>query len=454
MSKDRTKEINHCRQAIKSVASPSGSLTLWDFKNLFENSVFISALHSLFDHDVMGTLTFKYWLEHLRINLQGDSKNTQFSELYEMLEKLNFKKEGILTSALLQEILSESKVSKCLFIALHKSSSSQGISSPEYGGTISAEDVIAFIETATKPCQRGFSCILEGDMQKIIANLEQLIGLSANLNDFCQLAGTSDAYLCERLFRAMDKKRDDMVSLDEFKEFFKNLSTSDFASLTEFLFQIFDTNDNGKLSASELAFVFKTSVSAMNKSYDEVQIKEIVEALWEDWGLDSHKDDLEISKVREMLSTHEGLSEGLTKSILQLVMEVLSPFSQDTKEGEKEKDRILFSSWWTNLQRYVANLDRTQCKASPPVQRRTGSKKWGHLNRKSLTSVSNSLVSLCTGSDGVAKTSILRQIIEDTGVRWSDLRLKPLVKAIEEIQTTTNGVATVTDLQAMEKNIG
>ena len=51
----------------------------------------------------------------------------------------------------------------------------------------------------------------------------------------------------------------------------------------------------------------------MNKSYDEVQIREIVEALWEDWGLDSHKDDLEISKVREMLSTHEGLNEGLTK---------------------------------------------------------------------------------------------------------------------------------------------
>ena len=178
----------------------------------------------------------------------------------------------------------------------------------------------------------------------------------------------------------MDKKRDDMVSLDEFKEFFNKLSTCDFASLTEFLFQIFDTNgntkfklvevscfsdqnsahnnlnfciilqlingirildkkaadhqsfpvfesnfcvswsnfsylllENGKLDASELAFVFKTAVSAMNKSYDEVQIKEIVEALWEDWGLDSHKDDLEINQVRKMFSAHEGLNEGLTK---------------------------------------------------------------------------------------------------------------------------------------------
>ena len=44
----------------------------------------------------------------------------------------------------------------------------------------------------------------------------------------------------------MDKKRDNMVSLDEFKEFFNKLSTSDFASLTEFLFQIFDINGNTK----------------------------------------------------------------------------------------------------------------------------------------------------------------------------------------------------------------
>ena len=72
-------------------------------------------------------------------------------------------------------------------------------------------------------------------------------------------------------------------------------------------------SDNGKLSASELAYVFKTSVSAMNKSYKEDQIQEIVEALWEDMGLDSHKDDLEINKVRKIFSAHEGLNEGLTK---------------------------------------------------------------------------------------------------------------------------------------------
>ena len=72
-------------------------------------------------------------------------------------------------------------------------------------------------------------------------------------------------------------------------------------------------SDNGKLSASEVAYIFKTSLSAMNKSYKEDQIQEIVEALWEDMALDSHKDDLEINQVRKMFSAHEGLNEGLTK---------------------------------------------------------------------------------------------------------------------------------------------
>ena len=67
--------------------------------------------------DVLVLLDLPKWNLKLCINLfqyLRDSKNTQFSELYEMLEKLNFKKESIITSALLQEILSESKVSKCV----------------------------------------------------------------------------------------------------------------------------------------------------------------------------------------------------------------------------------------------------------------------------------------------------------------------------------------------------
>ena len=40
----------------------------------------------------------------------------------------------------------------------------------------------------------------------------------------------------------MNKTNEDTVSLDEFRQFFNSMSTCDFHALTEFLFEIFDTN--------------------------------------------------------------------------------------------------------------------------------------------------------------------------------------------------------------------
>ena len=119
-------------------------------------------------------------------------------------------------------------------------------------------------------------------------------------------------------------------------------------------------------------------------------------------------------------------------SILKLVTTSLDPLMEDTDVGEKDKERILFSTWWTNLQRYISNLDRT----FTPIQRRTRhrSVKFSGLNRKSVNNISNNLVPMCTESDGSVSIPKLRQFIEGTGVRWTDARLKNLVKEIDAIQ--------------------
>ena len=41
---------------------------------------------------------------------------------------------------------------------------------------------------------------------------------------------------------------------------------------------------------------------------------------------------------------------------------------------------------------------------------------------------------ILTESDGSLNIAKLRQFIEETGVRWTDERLKNLIKEIEEIQ--------------------
>ena len=103
---------------------------------------------------------------------------------------------------------------------------------------------------------------------------------------------------------------------------------------------------------------------------------------------------------------------------------------EDTDVGEKDKERILFSTWWTNLQRYNSNLDRT----FTPIRRRTRSVKFSGLNRKSVNNISNNLIPMCTESDGSVSIPKLQQFIEGTGVRWTDARLKKMVTEIDEIQ--------------------
>ena len=70
--------------------------------------------------------------------------------------------------------------------------------------------------------------------------------------------------------------------------------------------------EDGKLRRTDIVQMFKACLLVIHKPTDESEIENIVEALWEDWGMDS-QNPLEIRKVRTMFSTHEGLNEGLTK---------------------------------------------------------------------------------------------------------------------------------------------
>jgi len=67
----------------------------------------------------------------------------------------------------------------------------------------------------------------------------------------------------------------------------------------------------------------------------------------------------------------------------------------------------------------------------------------------SQRSLSNKdVIALCGGNDKIVKVSALREVIEDTGVRWNDPRLQNMVEGIRKIQTPEK---TVTDIPAMER---
>ena len=82
-----------------------------------------------------------------------------------------------------------------------------------------------------------------------------------------------------------------------------------------------------------MAEALKASLSASKMTFDETQVQELVAALWEDAGLDGPTDSMDLNGLHTLLSQHEGLVEGLVKSITTLVL--------PPKEREKRKEAQL-----------------------------------------------------------------------------------------------------------------
>ena len=82
-----------------------------------------------------------------------------------------------------------------------------------------------------------------------------------------------------------------------------------------------------------MAEALKASLSASKMTFDETQVQELVAALWEDAGLDNLTDSMDLEGLHSLLSQHEGLVEGLVKSITTLVL--------PPKEREKRKETQL-----------------------------------------------------------------------------------------------------------------
>lgn len=85
----------------------------------------------------------------------------------------------------------------------------------------------------------------------------------------------------------------------------------------------------------------KASLSANKMTFDEQQLGDLVEALWEDAGLWNKNDLLDLASFKALLESHEGLAEGLNKSITGLI---LPPIKKKVVKARSRR---------TNLKSYI-----------------------------------------------------------------------------------------------------
>jgi len=312
-------------------------LTLEDLGSLFEDIEFMTVLYRLFEFEESDTLTISGWTKNLRTNL-GLPNDDKFADLDNLIESVaHFKAQqetGILNPTLLQQIFITKGVPNMLFQTLVGNSEET---------TLSSDTLMTFLIGATSP--RGQKRISAEEVKNFIDYFRKHAGskLCVDREGFRKLIskGNSD-YYSERIFSLVDQNKDNRVCIDEYTEFMTKLSTDDQNGMIEFLFKIFDTDDDGGLSASDMAEALKASLSASKMTFDETQVQELVAALWEDAGLDNLTDSMDLAGLHALLSQHEGLVEGLVKSITTLVL--------PPKEREKRKEtQLSLSDRWQNL---------------------------------------------------------------------------------------------------------
>ena len=96
----------------------------------------------------------------------------------------------------------------------------------------------------------------------------------------------------------------------------------------------------------------QASLSASGMTFDQRQVEEMVGALWEDSGLDYPQDSLDINGLSTLLSSHEGLVEGLMKSMTAMLLPFdLKPQIRDQMAGSPNFYQLL-DQW---KQKVVAN---------------------------------------------------------------------------------------------------
>ena len=80
-----------------------------------------------------------------------------------------------------------------------------------------------------------------------------------------------------------------------------------------------NNTDDGQLMASEMAEALKASMSASKMTFDETQMQELVAALWDDAGLDSLYESMDLGMVSQItLACDQGTVHKLAHALFRL----------------------------------------------------------------------------------------------------------------------------------------
>ena len=158
-----------------------------------------------------------------------------------------------------------------------------------------------------------------------------------------------DDFFVKRLFQLFDTDQSNSVSIAEFCETINTFYNEGNESKLEFLFYIYDVNENGKLCKENFQEVIKACMKESGMKLEDEKIMSLADVLFED-GVREGQNFMTLKDFKEQFYRQEGLLNNLNMIIDKLITpkEVSKSKSLSQKMLTEENMRYFTWEYWSN----------------------------------------------------------------------------------------------------------
>ena len=166
---------------------------------------------------------------------------------------------------------------------------------------------------------------------------------------FKKIIPCKDDFFVKRLFQLFDCDQSNSISISEFCETINAFYCEGEDSKLEFLFYIYDMNQEGRLYKENFHQVMKACMKESGMKLDQEQLSSLAEVLFED-GLKEGKDYMSLQDFKDQLHRQEGLINNLNTIIDKLIIPEKVTKSKSLGERILTGETMRYLSWeyWTN----------------------------------------------------------------------------------------------------------
>eukprot|EP00092_Neocalanus_flemingeri_P001545 GFUD01001647.1.p1 GENE.GFUD01001647.1~~GFUD01001647.1.p1 ORF type:complete len:817 (+),score=154.82 GFUD01001647.1:61-2511(+) len=325
----RKHTLAEIREIVQHISKGQCDLNAEHVQFILADKRFCELFFNLFDENCLGVLKQRSWIEKLKtwteVNPMHKSKKCQSKlDLVDLLESITYLccQDKDIAREDFEKIISSTIVSKNLAKLLGDDENE-----------CTMEKLMDFIMAATKPPD------LDNESKKTL----QTIFLKHARNDkngiefseFKKIIPSKDEFFVRRFFNLFDADKSGTISITEFIETLNQFSADDDDSKIEFLFHIYDVNDNGRLYQDNFQHVITACMKENGMDFDDEQLTNLANALFMD-GIQYDNDYMSLDDFKDQLQRQEGL----LKNLASLINKWLIPQNVTKKKMSGEKSSM------------------------------------------------------------------------------------------------------------------